>query len=398
MPSPKTWWRDESALERFVGDLVAGELTRLRPGAALPPRPWPSELSLVGDVVACDSLELLTLATALAEALEMHRSGVEDYLLARRSLAEWRAVAAAALGHFSSELSFRTSGSTGAGKTLRHPLARLLQEIEALAQLVPGRRRVLSAVPAHHIYGFLFTVLLPQRLGAPVLDMPASSPASLGSSLREGDLIIGHPAFWNAFTRTMRQMPADVIGVTSTAPCPRETARATLSGGLSRLVEIYGASETAGIGWRNDPDGPFALFAHWRPGPEADTLRRIAPDGTSETVRVPDRLAWCGERAFRVEGRRDEAVKVGGINVFPSVVRGHLLQHPGVRDAAVRLMSPSEGVRLKAFIAPTDPSFDSGASSPPGATRGSPRLSARRLSASVPSRRATVSTSWPIGQ
>ena len=40
-------------------------------------------------------------------------------------------------------------------------------------------------------------------------------------------------------------------------------------------------------------------------------------------------------------------------------MRGHLLQHPGVRDAAVRLMSPSEGARLKAFIAPTDPSFDS---------------------------------------
>ena len=34
-----------------------------------------------------------------------------------------------------------------------------------LARLVPGRRRILSAVPAHHIYGFLFSVLLPQDLG-----------------------------------------------------------------------------------------------------------------------------------------------------------------------------------------------------------------------------------------
>jgi 4-coumarate--CoA ligase (photoactive yellow protein activation family) len=156
----------------------------------------------------------------------------------------------------------------------------------------------------------------------------------------------------------MRQVPADVVGATSTAPCPRETAQAALCSGLSRLVEVYGASETSGIGWRDDADGLFALFGHWRPGAEADTLVRIAPDGTSQSVPLPDRLAWFGERAFRVEGRRDEAVQVGGINVFPSVVREHLLQHPGVRDAAVRLMSPGEGVRLKAFIAPKDPSLN----------------------------------------
>ncbi len=346
----ETWWRDEGVLARFVGDLVADELTRLRPGAVLPPRPWPADLSLVEGILACDSLELLTLATALAESLEVNRSGVENCLLARRTMSEWRAIAVAALEHFSSELTFRTSGSAGAVKSLRHPLARLLQEVEEFAQLVPGRRRVLSAVPAHHIYGFLFTVLLPQRLGAPVLDVRASSPASLSFSLREGDLLIGHPAFWSAFAQTMQQVPADVIGLTSTAPCPRETARAALFCGMSRLVEIYGASETAGIGWRDDPDEPFVLLAHWRPGADTETLLRVLPDGTCDAARVPDRLVWCGQRAFRVEGRRDEAVQVGGVNVFPSVVRDHLLKHPGVRDASVRLMSPGEGVRLKASL------------------------------------------------
>ena len=358
MLDPENWWRDEAVIDRFVGDLVAGELMRLRPGAVLPPRPWPSDMSMVKGGLACDSLELLTLATALAEALEMHRSGVEDHLLARRTMAEWRDIAVHALEHFSSELTFRTSGSTGAVKALRHPLAQLLQEIEALAQLVPGRRRVLTAVPAHHIYGFLFTVLLPQKLGASVIDVRASSPASLGSSLREGDLLIGHPAFWGAFARTIRQIPGGVIGVTSTAPCPRETARAALSCGMSRFLEIYGASETAGVGWRDDPDRPFVLFAHWCLGAKTDALVRSLPDGTDEFARVPDRLVWLSERAFQVEGRQDEAVQVGGMNVFPSVVREHLLQHPGVRDAAVRLMGPNEGVRLKAFIAPSDPSLD----------------------------------------
>ena len=123
-------------------------------------------------------------------------------------------------------------------------------------------------------------------------------------------------------------------------------------------MEVYGASETAGIGWRDDPDEPFALLDHWRPGIDTETLLRVLPDGTCEAARIPDRLAWCGPRAFRVEGRRDEAVQVGGVNVFPSLVRDQLLKHPCVHDAAVRLMSPGEGVRLKAFIALTRPSRD----------------------------------------
>jgi 4-coumarate--CoA ligase (photoactive yellow protein activation family) len=217
---------------------------------------------------------------------------------------------------------------------------------------------VLSAVPANHIYGFLFAVLLPQKLDAPVIDIRTSSPASLGASLREGDLIIGHPAFWSAFARGMRDAPASVCGMTSTAPCPRETAQAVLACGLSRLVEIYGASETGGIGWRDVADRPFTLFAHWRRGSEPDTLIRILPGGAVETVPLPDRLGWIGERGFLVDGRRDGAVQVGGINVFPTVVREHLLRHPGVRDAAVRLMTRSEGTRMKAFIAPADPSFN----------------------------------------
>jgi long-chain acyl-CoA synthetase len=41
--------------------------------------------------------------------------------------------------------------------------------------------------------------------------------------------------------------------------------------------------------------------------------------------------------------------------VFPVRVREILCRHPAVADAAVRLMRPQEGTRLKAFIVPKDP-------------------------------------------
>ncbi|SNS15010.1 4-coumarate--CoA ligase, photoactive yellow protein activation family [Noviherbaspirillum humi] len=352
LPQEQDWWSRDDALRRFVCDLVADELARLRPdGACLPPRPWPEDFSLDRDA-GCDSLELVALGAALAEAIHLHESGIEDYLLARRTIGEWTAIAAAGLAHFSARLTFRTSGSTGLPKPCIHPLAHLRQETAELARLLAGARRILSAVPSHHIYGFLFTILLPQQLGGiPVLDVRASSPASLARLCQPGDLIVGHPEFWRALLRALPAMPTGVTGVTSTAPCPAEVADGVSALGLVRLIQIYGSSETAGIGWRSASDASYRLFGHWSRSGE-DALERTLPEGGSLHVEVQDQLAWDDEHRFRIEGRRDGAVQVGGINVFPERVRQVLLQHPQVAEAAVRLMQPHEGNRLKAFIVP----------------------------------------------
>lgn len=359
MPGVETWWRDSDALHRYVVDLVHDEVSRLRPGFVLPPRPWRGELSLVESTgLACDSLELVNLVSAVVEAVQMHRSGIEDYLLARRTLGDWVAIVGASLEHFSDELTFRTSGTTGAPKARQHQLATLVQEIDELAPLFGTRHRVLCAAPAHHIYGFLFSILLPRRLGVEAIDIRAQSPAGVAAVLRDGDLVIGHPAFWTAFVRAGVITTAQVVGVTSTAPCPADVARAVTERGLTRLVEVYGSSETAGLAVRENPDSAFRLFSYWRRGSDDSLLDRTLPNGSVETAAAPDHLVWCDDRTFRVEGRRDHAVQVGGVNVLPEQVRQRLCEHPMVKEAVVRLMRPDEGVRLKAFIVPTEPSFD----------------------------------------
>lgn len=356
MPDPTRWWHSESELSRFVSDLVAGELACLRPGGELPAQPWSGDLPLDHGGLDGDSLELLALATAVAEATHMHRSGVEDYLLAHRTLGDWAAIVATSLEHFSGEMTFRSSGTTGVPVSSSHELGALVQEIRELARLLPERRRLLCAVPAHHIYGFLFSVLLPAELGIPVLDIRSRVPAGLSTQLRAGDLVVGHPTFWAAFARTVPAVPAGVTGVTSTAPCPPELAAELIAHGLERLVQVYGSSETSGIGWRATPDGDYHLLDHWRRRGET-TLIRSLPDGSEREHALPDRLCWSGERRFRLAGRRDGAVQVGGINVVPSDVAARLREHPAIREAAVRAMRPEEGSRLKAFIVPReDPS------------------------------------------
>ena len=349
------WWQARGALRRFVGDLVADELVRQRRQPLPRAQPWPDELRLVDDL-GVDSLELMELATALAEALHLHESGIEDYLLARRTLGEWVDIAGAGLAQFSERLTFRTSGSTGTPKPCVHALATLRQEVAHLATLFPGRRRVLCAVPAHHIYGFLFGVLLPRALGLfddAVVDVRGSTPAWLARGAQPGDLVVGHPEYWKAVARTVPALPPDVVGVTSTAPCPDDVAAQVASSGIARLVQVYGASETAGIGARVSPHDAYELFPHWRVDPgNAQWLLRALPEGGEQAHAVQDALEHCGTRHFRIGARHDHAVQVGGINVFPARVREVLRRHPGVQDAAVRLMRPEEGTRLKAFVVP----------------------------------------------
>lgn len=345
------WWADRSALLRFVADLVAGELAALRHDPLLLPKDWSPALSLQDDL-GVDSLELLQLAGALTEALQLQHSGVEDYLLARRTLGDWLDIAGAGLQHWDTELTFRTSGSTGEPKRCAHAFATLEQEAASLATLFSGRRRLLLAVPAHHIYGFLFGVLLPRHLGIEadqVLSVRARLPSQLARHLLPGDLVIGHPQFWQAALGAGQDFPADVTGVSSTAPCPDAVAEAAEAAGLA-LVQVYGASETGGLGWRASHRDPYRLLPHIERA--GDALLRRGPDGAPQTLHPQDSLAWCGDDRFTLGPRRDSAVQVGGVNVFPERVRQVLLEHPLVEDAAVRLMRPDEGQRLKAFVVP----------------------------------------------
>lgn len=349
------WWQPRAVLARFVADLLAGELARQRRGMPLRPLPWPEDLRLDEDL-GVDSLERVALATALSEALHLHESGIEDYLLARHGLGDWVDVAATGLERFGERLTFRTSGSSGVPKPCPHALATLRQETAHLATLFPGRRRVLCAVPSHHIYGFLFGVLLPQDLGLShdaVVDVRGRTPAWLLRSAEPGDLVVAYPEFWGAVAQSLTTMAPDVVGVTSTAPCPDDVAAQVVVDGLARLVQVYGASETGGIASREAPRQPYTLFPHWRlvPG-EPPCLLRTLPGGEVQAFQPQDVLVPVDEHRFGITGRQDQAVQVGGINVFPERVREVLRRHPAVEDAAVRLMRPDEGTRLKAFVVP----------------------------------------------
>ncbi|MEO5816232.1 MAG: AMP-binding protein [Gemmatimonadaceae bacterium] len=354
---PVAWWRDDALIHRFVCDLIADDLSRQRPTSLIPPAgSWKSpDLHLVRDL-AIDSLELVSLATALNEALHLHESGLEDRLLARHTIGDWIEVAREGLETFSGAMTFRTSGSAGVPKRCTHSVADLWQEVRELAPRFAGRRRVLSAVRTHHIYGFLWSTLLPLELALEsdtVLDVRGSLPSSVAASLREGDLVIGYPDFWQMMARSGVSIASDVVGITSTAPCPDIVAHALTEQGLGSLVHIYGSSETAGVGVRAHPGEPYTLLSYWKRGEGGSAhIVRESFEGRSVAHSPQDTLLWTDDRRFRPTGRADDGIQVAGVNVFPSNIRRVLLGHPDVLDVAIRRMGTDESGRLKAFVVP----------------------------------------------
>ena len=349
------WWQPRPVLRRFVTDLLEGELARQRRCAIGIARPWPEDLRFEEDL-GVDSLELMVLATALAQALHLHESGIEDSLLARRSLGDWVDIAQQGLERFNERITFRTSGSSGDPKGCAHSLQGLLQETGEHARQFAGRHRILAAVPSHHIYGFLFSVLLPGALGLDdqaVIDLRGSTPAWLARGAQAGDLVVGHPDFWQAVASTVPAIAPGVVGVTSTGPCPAALSESIAATGLDRLVDVYGSSEAAGIGWRDSPLRPYQLFPYLAFSPDNPAqLVRLLPDGSRRAFECQDDLQQLDAGRFRVGQRLDAAVQVAGINVFAARVAAVLERHPLVDRAAVRLMRPDEGSRLKAYLVP----------------------------------------------
>ena len=349
------WWGSErDTLRRVLADQLFAELERLRirnPGI-LPPWMWTGETTLDEfGPAAIDSLDMLSMTSAVVELLpDVTITG----LMQAKHLDEWCSIIVENIYNPPREIIFRSSGSTGVPKRATHTLDHLKEEASVFATLIgAGRHRVMSAIPAHHVYGFIHSVLLPQSLGhLPVIDLRGNAPANLGTMLQPGDLVLGHPVFWDAVLRGINGFfPIDVIGITSGAPCSAETALGLGERGLARLLQVYGSSETTGVGWRDDPHGAYNLLPAWRH--EGDG---IAKDQL--TFPIPDFLSWEGDRQFHLLGRKDGAVQIGGVNVLVEDICRALVQHPSVADIAVRPMRPDEGTRLKAFIVPADMSLD----------------------------------------
>jgi long-chain acyl-CoA synthetase len=307
----------------------------------------PDTLLREGDL-ALDSLSLTRLAISAASFFDLYRVNYQERLLAGKSIGQWTQDILQAITLGADGLHFMSSGSSGIAKSVHHPSAYLLQEAQAWAKKL--RRfelsRTVLACPAHHIYGCIWGVLVPQALGIAAI---TTGPQHLPSHLRCSDLLVTVPPVWDYLAPANLHIPANVLGISSTGPLRQDT-RMRLSGGSYPVWEIYGSSETAGVASRAVSSSHYTLLDHWQPGNAPHTLTRHCPDGHMRAYELPDELEWLDERTLRPLKRRDQAIQIGGQNVSPQWVAEQIELLPNVKNCAVRIHNDGADFDLKAFI------------------------------------------------
>lgn len=328
------------------------------------------DLDWSADGLALDSLARMQLATAAAAWCNAYDAGFEDLFLAKRSAADWAVAMQRARAAGARHFTFATSGSTGKRQHIRHREDTLVSEAKAWAQVLSAGptplKRVVMLAPTHHIYGFIWAVLLPQVLGLPVIDAALDDLPPL----QTGDLIVAVPDQWtwlagahqraSAGAVGLPRWPEGVQGISSTAPLPDAVHTALCTPGadspacLARLLQIYGSTETAGLAWRDAPAQPYEL-APGRSRSASDQIQLTLPSGQLALMNIQDELQWTSASSFELRRRLDHSVQVGGHNVSLAWVTQQVQAHPAVREVSVRLDTQVTPHRLKAFVVLKEP-------------------------------------------
>ncbi|MDX1908913.1 MAG: AMP-binding protein [Bacteroidia bacterium] len=315
---------------------------------------WSDELDLRTDV-GLDSLEILDLAGRLHGMFDMLTGDLPAYLPEHTRLGDWISHIVSTAGRDGRPVRFLTSGSEGTPRICPHTWTGLMQEAIWLDALLGSRGHIFSLVPAQHLYGFLFTQLLPDAGERPCTDVRDTPLLTWWPRLGPDDWVVATPTLWQHLDESLSGPWPLRQGVSSSAPMPPALAERLRSRGM-QLTEVYGSSETAGMAVRTQP-GPYELMPWWTYDPASGQLVRIL-EGQVCTCEPPDTLVWHGERSLEISGRRDHAVQIGGVNVYPARIAAQLAALPWVAQCWVRPMHPAEGHRLKAWIIPADPAAD----------------------------------------
>jgi len=238
-------------------------------------------------------------------------------------------------------ITFSTSGSESKPKKITHSLKSLQQEVESWVQIIPLVTQVYCTVPLKHIYGFLWGVLLPKMLNLPSCRL--ENALIHKTKIENASLVISVPALLPLLERLPSESRGNTHLVVSTAPLDFITLSALDGWHFRSAIQIYGSTETGGIGYRCGKRKHYTL----RNGLSSDD-KSIFKGG--EKVELQDKLTFQSNEHFHVIGRKDNRIQVNGYNVCPNEITRELVQLSEVDEAVIRVIDEKNNKALKLFI------------------------------------------------
>jgi acyl-coenzyme A synthetase/AMP-(fatty) acid ligase len=249
-----------------------------------------------------------------------------------------------------------TGGSTGTPRVWSKSPRNLLLEAANLAKTFNIRPAdiILASVPPNHIYGLLYSVLLPLVSGAGVSARTPVYPNEIIQAAIDtrATVLVSIPAHYRAMQPApLAKGRIHTAFSSAGALSEQDDLEFHQSTGIV-VTEIYGSTETGGIAYRRRSAGVADLqsFAYVDVKIEGERLRVRSDFLSAELQRdaegffsTADRVAPAHPRGFEILGRTDGIVKVGGKRVDLAEVRQAILAVVGVKDAYVFSMPVKSG-------------------------------------------------------
>ena len=252
-----------------------------------------------------------------------------------------------------------TGGSTGDAKLWAKTAKPLLAEAAMLVRVlgVGPADVILATVSPSHIYGLLYSVIVPILAGARVDRVTRYSPEAIRErmSASSATILVTTPAHLRILARLPWSGSTIRLVLSSGAPLRAEDATAFHESSGLWPLEVYGSTETGGVAVRIQADQNRLWTAlpgvAWRVANDCIAVRSeyLGPDlpcdnegyfVTANMVRVHEGRAGA---QLELVGRRDRVVKVGGKRVALCDVEEKLRTLRGVTDALVLAQEEDSG-------------------------------------------------------
>ncbi|MGV4984724.1 acyl-CoA synthetase [Streptomyces sp. NRAIS4] len=295
-----------------------------------------------------------------------------------------------------------TSGTTGPPKGAVLPRRALATTLDALAEAWQWTAQdvLVHGLPLFHVHGLVLGTLGPLRRGGSVRHLGRFSTEGVTRELNAGaTMLFGVPTMYHRIAEALPEEPelAKALArarllVSGSAALPVHDHERIAAATGRRVIERYGMTETLmNTSVRADGEPRAGTVGVPLPGVE---LRLVEEDGTpiaaydgesvgeiqvrgpnlfTEYLNRPDATAAAftadgffrtGDMAVRepdgyvrIVGRKaTDLIKSGGYKIGAGEIENALLEHPGVREAAVTGEPDADlGERIVAWIVPADP-------------------------------------------
>ncbi|MFB8771314.1 acyl-CoA synthetase [Streptomyces broussonetiae] len=296
-----------------------------------------------------------------------------------------------------------TSGTTGPPKGAVIPRRALAATLDALADAWQwtGDDVLVHGLPLFHVHGLVLGILGPLRRGGAVRHLGRFTTGGVARELNDGaTMLFGVPTMYHRVAEALQDEPALVKGLTAarllvsgSAALPVHDHERIAAATGRRVIERYGMTETLmNTSVRADGEARAGTVGVPLPGVE---LRLVAEDGATpitsydgetvgevqvrgdnlftEYLNRPDATAaaftddgWFrtgdmavreGDGYVRIVGRKaTDLIKSGGYKIGAGEIENALLEHPGVREAAVTGEPDADlGERIVAWVVASDP-------------------------------------------